>query len=206
MARETLFIYQILGELARIKGFIEQNCKRVNRKISGKKIMDAAVIKTLDKNALLICAIGLPLKKKWLESAALKNRHFDTVIAPSAVIANSIQIKEGCIICPDVVLTCNIKIGKHSIINPNTTINHDCVIGNYVTICSGVNIAGNVKIGEGCWIGIGATIIQNLRIGKNSFIGAGAVVTRNIPPNTLAYGVPAQPVRKLKSNDWKKIL
>ena len=41
-------------------------------------------------------------------------------------------------------------------------------------------------------IGGGATICPGVTIGRNSFIGAGAVVNKDVPPDTLAYGVPAR--------------
>ena len=52
-------------------------------------------------------------------------------------------------------------------------------------------IAGPM-IEEGVAIGGGATILPGVRIGKNSFIGAGTLVNKDVPPNTLAYGVPAR--------------
>ena len=41
-------------------------------------------------------------------------------------------------------------------------------------------------------IGAGAKIIGSITIGDNCRIGAGAVVTRDVPPGSLAYGVPAR--------------
>ena len=41
-------------------------------------------------------------------------------------------------------------------------------------------------------IGGGVTICPEITVGRNSVIGAGSVVSRDVPPNTLAYGVPAR--------------
>lgn len=54
---------------------------------------------------------------------------------------------------------------------------------------------GKVKIEDGAHIGIGAIIMPNVTIGKGAIIGAGAVVTKDIPPYSLAVGVPAKVVR-----------
>lgn len=54
-----------------------------------------------------------------------------------------------------------------------------------------------VAIEDDCWIGAGCTILPGVIIGKGSNIAAGAVVARDIPPATLAAGVPAKVVRKL---------
>jgi acetyltransferase-like isoleucine patch superfamily enzyme len=58
---------------------------------------------------------------------------------------------------------------------------------------------GPVIIKKGARIGLHTFILPGVTIGENSVIGAGAVVTNNIPPNCLAVGVPAKPVRYFNS-------
>lgn len=207
MARETLNYYKDLGKFEEVGGFIEENCKRVDFKIHGKSIMDASVIDNLsEENSILIGAIGSPKRKRWIEEIEKKGFNFDTVIHPSAIIGNNVNIGKGCIISPGVIQTCDIEIGRHTIINIGSTINHDCIIGDFVTIGPGVNIAGNVTICDECWISIGVKIVNKVSIGEGSFIGAGAVVTKDIPENVLAVGVPAKPIRKLSESEWRKLI
>jgi virginiamycin A acetyltransferase len=47
-----------------------------------------------------------------------------------------------------------------------------------------------VKIGADCWIGAAAIVMAD--VGARSTIGAGSVVTREIPPGSVATGVPAR--------------
>lgn len=54
-----------------------------------------------------------------------------------------------------------------------------------------------VVIEEDCWLGTGAIILPGVRVGRGSIIGAGAVVTKDIPPLSLAVGVPARVVRQI---------
>lgn len=54
----------------------------------------------------------------------------------------------------------------------------------------------SVYIEYGVDVGIGAVILPGVRIGRNSIVGAGAVITKNIPPFTVAAGVPAKVIRK----------
>jgi len=61
----------------------------------------------------------------------------------------------------------------------------------------GVGIELPVVIEEDCWLGTGAIILPGVRIGEGSIIGAGAVVTKDIPPMSVAVGVPARIVRKV---------
>jgi acetyltransferase-like isoleucine patch superfamily enzyme len=41
------------------------------------------------------------------------------------------------------------------------------------------------------WVGAGVIVLDGVRIGSKSIVGAGAVVTADVPPNSIAFGVPA---------------
>jgi acetyltransferase-like isoleucine patch superfamily enzyme len=58
--------------------------------------------------------------------------------------------------------------------------------------------AGKVIIKDGAHIGIGAIIMPGVTIGEGAVIGAGAVVTKDIPPYSLAVGVPAKVIKTYK--------
>ncbi|MBW4484852.1 MAG: hypothetical protein KME14_20135 [Tildeniella torsiva UHER 1998/13D] len=49
-----------------------------------------------------------------------------------------------------------------------------------------------ITIEDKCWIGSGAKILDGVTIGYGSAVGAGAVVTKDIPPYSVAVGVPAK--------------
>jgi acetyltransferase-like isoleucine patch superfamily enzyme len=51
-----------------------------------------------------------------------------------------------------------------------------------------------VCIEDGVWIGCRAIILKGVRIGRGAIIAAGAVVTHDVPPYTVAAGVPARPL------------
>ncbi len=124
------------------------------------------------------------------------------------------------------------KIGHNFSIWSNSIIDYNCSIGDYVRIHSNVYIAqftiieDNVFIApgvitandlypvsakglkgptieKGAKIGVNVSILPRITIGKFSLVGAGSVVTKDIPPYSLAYGVPAVVVKKIK--DIKEI-
>lgn len=63
-----------------------------------------------------------------------------------------------------------------------------------------------ITIKDGCWICSGVTICGGVTIGENSIIAAGAVVTKDIPPNSIAAGVPAKVIREIDEDDKINVL
>ncbi len=55
-----------------------------------------------------------------------------------------------------------------------------------------------VTIADDVWIGARVTVTAGVSIGCGSVIGAGAVVTKDIPPYSIAVGVPARVVKSRK--------
>ncbi|MBE0416055.1 MAG: hypothetical protein IBX36_05925 [Dehalococcoidia bacterium] len=54
---------------------------------------------------------------------------------------------------------------------------------------------GPVIIEEYAFVGLNCVVLPGVRIGRGAVIGAGSVVTRDIPPYTIAVGIPARPVK-----------
>ena len=59
------------------------------------------------------------------------------------------------------------------------------------------HVTAPVVIGDNVWLGSRVVVTRGVCIGDNAVIGAGAVVTRDVPPNSLAVGVPARVVRSV---------
>jgi acetyltransferase-like isoleucine patch superfamily enzyme len=51
-----------------------------------------------------------------------------------------------------------------------------------------------VRIGNNVWLGSKVTVTRGLTIGDNTIVGANAVVTRDLPPDSIAVGIPARVV------------
>ncbi len=47
------------------------------------------------------------------------------------------------------------------------------------------------RIGADVWLGAGVTVLGGVTIGDGCVVGAGAVVARDLPPYSIAVGVPA---------------
>ncbi len=55
-----------------------------------------------------------------------------------------------------------------------------------------------VSIGDDVYVGMGTQIMYSGSIGKGSIIGCGSVVNREIPPYSIAVGVPAKVIKNRK--------
>ncbi|MGW3017824.1 sugar O-acetyltransferase [Streptomyces longwoodensis] len=111
----------------------------------------------------------------------------------------------------------NLRIGARTFVNYNLTaldvadivIGADCQIGPNVQLLTPTHplepgprrdkleAARPITIGDNVWLGGGAIVLPGVTIGHNSVIGAGSVVTKDVPPNVVAVGNPARPVRHL---------
>lgn len=60
----------------------------------------------------------------------------------------------------------------------------------------GLTSKGDIVIEDGVWLGMGVKVMDGVRIGRGAVVGANAVVTSDIPPYSVAVGVPARVVRK----------
>jgi bifunctional UDP-N-acetylglucosamine pyrophosphorylase/glucosamine-1-phosphate N-acetyltransferase len=93
---------------------------------------------------------------------------------------------------------------KNAYLGPGSKMGHFSYLGD-ATVGAGVNIgAGTITcnydgqrkyhtlIGARAFIGSDTMLVAPIEIGDGAMTGAGAVVTRDVPPGSVAYGVPAR--------------
>ena len=107
-------------------------------------------------------------------------------------------------------------IGDNTFINCGVTISasSQIKIGKNVEIAPGVvmmdsdfhNVDGNdaevvpkpITIGDNVWLSTRVIVLKGVTIGEGSTVASGAVVTKDIPPYSIAAGVPAKVIKSLK--------
>jgi serine O-acetyltransferase len=98
----------------------------------------------------------------------------------------------------DIPLNCQIEGGlmlphpNGVVIHPEARIGPNCLIMQQVTIGTREGGGGVPSIQGHVDIGAGARILGDVCIGEHSLIGANAVVTKDVPPHSIAVGVPAR--------------
>lgn len=112
-------------------------------------------------------------------------------------------------------------IGAHTVIqdfcrlNGNVIVGKGCVFAPNVFISSGTHAFDQmphrpileqerlapvsdrpVRVFDDCWFGINAVVSLGVTIGRGCVIGSNSVVTRDLPPYSVAAGVPARVLRQ----------
>ena len=64
-----------------------------------------------------------------------------------------------------------------------------------------------VKIENNVWLGEYVSVLPGVTIGQGTIVGANSVVSKSLPPNVIAVGAPAKPIKKFnfETNQWEKI-
>jgi len=60
---------------------------------------------------------------------------------------------------------------------------------------------GPIKIKKGARIGAFSTLLPGVTVGEGAIVGTGSLVADDIPPHTIAYGVPARVIKKIENLD-----
>lgn len=126
---------------------------------------------------------------------------FITSIHPTATVSKDVTIGEGTVIMAHAFVNSGSVIGNHVIINSSSSSDHNCVLNDFSSIGPGAILGGKVSIGKMSAVCLGANIINGIIVGDNTVIGAGSLVLKNVQNNILAYGTPANMIKKRKSGD-----
>lgn len=114
---------------------------------------------------------------------------------PQLIIGdNCIFGKENHITCVNsIIIGKNLRTGNNVLITDNSHGNPSNKEEMYLSPeLRPIHSNGGIHIGDNVWIGSKATILPGCNIGDGAIIGANAVVTKDIPPYSIAVGVPAK--------------
>jgi len=133
-------------------------------------------------------------------------------VAPGAEIHGDVTLAEGVVVLFGVVIRAEfdrIDVGRRTNIQDATIIHCDegipTTVGEDVTVGHAAVIHG-ASIGDHCLVGIGSRALNRSVLGEGAWLGAGAILTEGseIPPWTLALGIPARPIRELRRDEVER--
>jgi serine acetyltransferase len=116
--------------------------------------------------------------KVWSVLYRQISAHIGRGLEVESIIAGpgDVRIGQNCMIAGQ----CGVIANNHIFSNPHIPIREQ-----------GVTREG-IVIEDDCWLGMGVKVLDGVTIGMGSVIGVGTVVTKNVPPFSIAVGVPAK--------------
>jgi acetyltransferase-like isoleucine patch superfamily enzyme len=142
-------------------------------------------------------------------------------IRSGTVIYGDVRVGDDFVTGHDVLVREGTVIGDEVLLGTDTVIDGETTVGSRVSLQTDVYVPSQTEIGDEVFLGPGAvltndpypvrtsaplegptiedgvsvaansTVLPGVTVGEGSFVAAGAVVTADVPPGTLAVGVPA---------------
>ncbi len=121
---------------------------------------------------------------------------FVTAIHPFTSIGRETTIGAGSVIMAGAIVNGSSTVGEHCFIATKASLDHDSTLSDFGSMSPGATTGGNVTIGAYSTLSIGSTVLHGVNIGAHTVIGAGSTVMRDISSHVVAYGTPAQMIRR----------
>lgn len=140
------------------------------------------------ENDRLIMGIADPAgKQQTAQMLRARGGQFQSLIHPSAVLASTVRVGDGCVICPLALVSADAHLGDLISINTLSSVGHDVLLGSYTTLSSHVDLMGGVTVEEAVFFGSGSRVLPKVSIRKSAKIGAGCVVGRTVKEGATMY-------------------
>lgn len=199
--REVAWLVERINQVSAtycMLGFADDNEQLHNQTVGKYPVLGGLDVLGEYPEAELVCAVGSSrVREAIVRRVQQEHPHarFATLVDPSVLMSDSVQVGEGSILCANSIFTVDVSLGRHVIVNLDCTVGHDAILEDFVTLYPSVNVSGNTHIGRCAELGTGMQIIQGKRVGEGSIVGAGAVVVRDVPDRCTAVGSPAKPIK-----------
>lgn len=142
---------------------------------------------------LFHCAVGSNRQRERVaalfEGAGFLAR---SLVDPSAIVAASARIGDGCYIGPLSVVAPHARVGRHVLINSHVGVGHHAHVGDFAQLCPGARVSGQVRLGAAAFIGSNGVLAPGITVGEGATVGAASLAARDVPPGATALGVPAK--------------
>ena len=150
------------------------------------KIIPETRFYSIKARLLMWCGYNITASARIVSSARFIGA-FDLSVGEDTFIGHDVLIAGG---------NCSISIGNACDLAPRVSL----IAGTHEIDMAGAHTAGkgysrDIIIEDGVWIGACVTVLGGVRIGKKSVIAAGSTVTHDIPPYTVAAGIPCRVVK-----------
>lgn len=155
---------------------------------------------TIGAGAVLVAGARIGERCVVADQAHVRER---TEIGPESVVGRAASVEN------DVRMGARVRMQTGSYVTAWSLVEDDVFIAPGVMLTNDpsagrraahLELAG-ARLRRGCRIGARAVLLPGVEVGEEAFVGAGAVVTHDVPPRSVALGVPARVVREVSGDE-----
>ena len=133
-------------------------------------------------------------------------------IEPGAIIRDQVEIGDNAVIMMGASINIGAVIGEGTMIDMNAVLGGRATVGKNCHVGAGAVLAGVIEppsakpviLEDDVLIGANAVILEGVTIGEGSVVAAGAVVTKDVPPFSVAAGIPAKVIKQIDEKTKSK--
>lgn len=182
-----LFFYRSAGLV-----FVGKHCriKHCHKIRSGKTL---TIGDNVEINALSVLGVEFGNNVTILRNTIIECTGVIRNLGEGLTIGNNVGIAQDCFI----QVRGKVTIGSDVMFGPNVSIfseNHGFT-DTETPMLYQPTIRGDVTIDDDVWLGTQSVILSGVHIGKGAIVAAGAVVNQDIPPYSVAAGIPAKIIK-----------
>lgn len=130
------------------------------------------------------------LRRRVHRSLALAGAMFRTVAHPSAYVARTARVGDGCILCPFSLVAAHSTLEADVALNTYASVGHDATVGAHSVLSPYAVVNGNVTLGEAVFLGTGAIVTPGRSVGRDTKVNVLTAVSRDVEPGSLVAGNP----------------
>lgn len=199
---ETVLAAAHDGQPLNLLGFLDDRPGSAGEQLLGLPILGPGAWLAQHPTVRVVMGIGHPLTRfRVVEKLAAFDARWATVLHPTVTRMPSATVGQGVVVFAGCTLSSAAALGDFTYLNYHTVVSHDAYVQDFACVMAQVALSGSVTVGRGAFVGVGVSTRQGVSIGEWSIIGAGASVVRDVPPLSIAMGVPAVTTRQYPSFD-----
>ncbi|MBK5515574.1 2,3,4,5-tetrahydropyridine-2,6-dicarboxylate N-acetyltransferase [Bacillus sp. TH11] len=184
----------------------------VNKK-SGVLFGEWSEIKTiLDENSKHIVDYVVENDRRNSAIPLLDLKGIKARIEPGAIIRDQVSIGDNAVIMMGASINIGSVIGEGTMIDMNAILGGRATVGKNCHVGAGAVLAGVIEppsaqpviLEDDVLIGANAVVLEGVKIGQGSVVAAGAIVTKDVPPYSVAAGIPAKVIKQIDEKTKSK--
>ncbi len=181
----------------RIKGMLDDDPTKLGSldPHSGIPVIGDSHSYPIQSDDQFLISVGDPRIRQLLsERMNQRGAKFFTLQHPTAYVAESATVGEGCIIGPFASVRAYAELDRNVLVNLYSAVGHDSRVGCHSVFSPYAVANGGSNIGDEVFLGSHAVVTPQISIGNGSKIAAAAVVYRNVPNQSMVTGNPAKAI------------